>query len=133
MEQQLSGQIQSYKSTVSLLQSEVKTMKLKYAQQKSDDDKKLSDMKYENLSLQARVKQLQSSVNNTPTAEIQSENKDDSGIYEVEKLLDHQQKRDGLYFLVRWKNYTSDYDTWERESNLMCPDILKKYKQKKKI
>lgn len=39
--------------------------------------------------------------------------------YEVEKLVEMRMKRDGSReFLVRWKHWSSLYDTWEPEFNL---------------
>lgn len=29
-----------------------------------------------------------------------------------------------VHFLVRWKNFSAQDDTWECESNLMCPGTL---------
>lgn len=49
---------------------------------------------------------------------------------EVERLIDHKKKKDGMYFLIRWADFTSKDDTWERESNLVCFDLLNEYKQK---
>lgn len=31
------------------------------------------------------------------------------------------------YLLIRWKGYASDSDTWEPESTLNCPDVIKKF------
>ena len=52
--------------------------------------------------------------------------------YEVEKILGHKTKGKGkhkkLFFLVRWKGYESDYDTWEPESNIShSPIRLQQY------
>lgn len=48
--------------------------------------------------------------------------------YEVESLLDHEGKNGEMYYLIHWKNYDSTHDTWERESNLKCAALLKRYK-----
>lgn len=53
-------------------------------------------------------------------------NKDD-GDYEVEDIIDHKFEKKVRHFLVRWKNCSADEDTWEPESSLACPDIVKKY------
>lgn len=49
--------------------------------------------------------------------------------FEVERLLDHKVKNDERYFQIRWKGYDADADTWEPESYLSCPSILKEYKR----
>lgn len=33
-------------------------------------------------------------------------------------------------FLVHWKRWSSDYDTWEPEKNLSCPDLIEKFMKK---
>lgn len=47
--------------------------------------------------------------------------------YEVECLLGHKKVKGVLLFLVRWKGYSSEDDTWERKDNLKCPQILNRY------
>lgn len=53
-------------------------------------------------------------------------NNDDAD-FEVEDILDHKFEMDDRYFLVRWKNFGPEDDTWEPESSLSCPDIVRKY------
>lgn len=53
---------------------------------------------------------------------------DDDEEYEVDKIIDSRNKRDGSReFLVHWKRWSSDYDTWEPEEHLSCPDIIAKF------
>lgn len=47
--------------------------------------------------------------------------------YEVDHILDHKLRKNERIFLIRWKGYDSDDDTWESESRLQCPLVLKKY------
>lgn len=48
--------------------------------------------------------------------------------YEVEKIVQMRYKRDGgREFLVHWKRWSKDYDTWEPEENLSCPDLIEKF------
>lgn len=49
--------------------------------------------------------------------------------YEVEDIVDHKIDRKKVMFLVRWKNYGADEDTWEPESSLSCPEIIAKYRE----
>ncbi|CAO1432564.1 unnamed protein product [Diamesa serratosioi] len=52
----------------------------------------------------------------------------DSDDYEVDKLVEVRKKRDGSReFLVRWKKWSSKYDTWEPENNLSCPELIEKF------
>lgn len=50
---------------------------------------------------------------------------DDS--FEVEDILKHKLVKSKRYFLVRWKSYGPEDDSWEPEINLQCPTLLKKY------
>lgn len=54
-------------------------------------------------------------------------NNDGNEDYEVEDIIDHKFEKKVRLFLVRWKNCAPDDDTWEPESSLACPDIVKKY------
>jgi len=47
----------------------------------------------------------------------------------VEKVLAHRKTRTGYQYLVRWKGYTSAYDTWEPARNLTrCKELLNEFK-----
>lgn len=47
--------------------------------------------------------------------------------FEVEDIVAHSVINGILWFRVRWVGYSADEDTWEREDNLNCPQILKRY------
>jgi len=38
--------------------------------------------------------------------------------YEVEEILDRQERRDKMRYLVKWKGYTAEENTWEGLENL---------------
>jgi hypothetical protein len=54
---------------------------------------------------------------------------DDAYEYEVEQVLTHKGNRQGKRkFLVAWKGYPAEHNTWEPESNLTnCPEVLQQY------
>lgn len=49
--------------------------------------------------------------------------------YVVEDIIDHKETDNGLSFLIRWKGYDADGDTWELETDLSCPAIVKRYRR----
>ena len=55
--------------------------------------------------------------------------------YEVEKILDFKlSKNKKKLFLVKWKGYNEEYNSWEPEENLTnAKQILKKFFSKKII
>lgn len=75
--------------------------------------------------LQKQVEALQSELENS---KLKHNNE-----FEVEKLLAHYKRKGEMVYLVRWKNYGKEYDSWEGEDNLKCPKILNAYKKSKKI
>ncbi len=49
--------------------------------------------------------------------------------WEVESIVAHRPAHRSHEYLIRWKGFTSDEDTWEPESHLTnCPNILNAYK-----
>lgn len=90
----------------------------------------ISNLKSENRKLCAVIKQLKSGSANSNANHFGPDNAIDD-LYEVEKLLAHKNKKDGVHYLVRWKNYSAEDDTWQKESDLQCPKILKEYKRTK--
>lgn len=56
---------------------------------------------------------------------------DEKEAFEVEKILDVQFHRDKKReFLIRWKGYSSNLDSWEPEENLNCHDLIDKFMNK---
>lgn len=56
---------------------------------------------------------------------------EEKDVYEVEDILDHKYKKKQRIFLIRWKDFSALHDTWEKESNLKCAQILTKYLKSK--
>ena len=51
--------------------------------------------------------------------------------YEVEEILDSRLKRGKLEYLVKWSDYTDNYNTWEPEANCAnSPDIIADFYKK---
>jgi hypothetical protein len=55
--------------------------------------------------------------------------------YEVDHIVRHKQnKRGQLQFLILWKNYGPEDDSWEPASNLKCAkEILEEYKRRRSL
>lgn len=85
-----------------------------------------SQIKIQNGSAVKSDEQFQLKKSKRPTADNQNDE------FEVERILDDKKVRTGRKFLVRWKGFDADHDLWVHEKNLKCPNILKKYFNKKK-
>lgn len=93
-------------------------------------------LKKENGSLNARMKQIQSSIQmnksltgNKNYADSSEEEED----YEVEQILTHKTSKSGRKFLIRWKEYGPRHDSWVDEKNLNCSKILNAYLKMNKL
>lgn len=88
----------------------------------SEQQKIILNLNREKCTLQAKIKQLMANASAHYTSdEHEIETAEE---FEVEKVLDHKMER---MFFIRWKNYSPQHDSWERESNLNCSKILAKY------
>lgn len=52
--------------------------------------------------------------------------------YVVDKIIDEKMVGRKKYYLVRWKGYGEDDDTWEPKNNLNCPYAMDEYEELKK-
>jgi len=50
--------------------------------------------------------------------------------YEVEEILDKRKHYRKIQYLVKWKGYPLSESSWEPESNINCPELLKEFKSK---
>ncbi|KAI5709175.1 hypothetical protein M8J76_012050 [Diaphorina citri] len=59
------------------------------------------------------------------------ENNGEEEEYEVEKIIHHRKFSNGsVEYLIRWKGYGADDDTWEKEANLASSaQLIKEYKE----
>ncbi|CAH1973682.1 unnamed protein product [Acanthoscelides obtectus] len=60
------------------------------------------------------------------------QDEEDESQYEVEKVLDEKMVKGVRHYLIRWKGYEEESDTWEPENTLNCTDLIKDFKEQKK-
>ncbi|KAL6736649.1 hypothetical protein Aduo_006971 [Ancylostoma duodenale] len=54
-------------------------------------------------------------------------------VYEVEKILDHDETTDGLFYLVHWKGFGEEDDSWEPAENLaFATKAINEYEARRK-
>ncbi|RZC42410.1 Chromo domain containing protein, partial [Asbolus verrucosus] len=51
---------------------------------------------------------------------------------EVEQVLDEKNIQGVRHYLIRWKGYEPESDTWEPESTLNCSELITEFKAKQK-
>uniref|UniRef100_A0A1B6KYB4 Chromo domain-containing protein n=2 Tax=Graphocephala atropunctata TaxID=36148 RepID=A0A1B6KYB4_9HEMI len=65
------------------------------------------------------------------TVDSDDESETDGIYYEVDRIKEVYFRKDGSReFLVSWKGYKSNDDTWEPEAHLDCEDLIKKFMEK---
>lgn len=130
----LNQEIAKISSDLKIYESEITKLKKKYSEEKANDKKIIDKLVFEKNQLTARVKQLQTCTLFNDTQNDEQKHDEDVGaknVYEVDKLIADEMVGKICYYLVRWKGYGRDDDTWEKEKNLSCPTILEAYKKQK--
>lgn len=118
----------SFSEEIKKLKSEISNTKNALLKSEKCSEKIISDLKRENQTLKARINQYKTGLTQQKTVEndmshIQNEDQE----YEVESILDHKSTKGGRQYLIRWKGFDSTEDSWQKESDLSCPKLLRLY------
>lgn len=128
----LKQEIEKKNSHLKLSESEMAKLKKKCEEEKTNDKKFIDKLILEKKQLTARVKQLQACSSSNETHDDERAQSDGvNAVYEVDRLIADEKVGKVRYYLVRWKGFGRDDDTWEKETNLSCPKILEEYKKLK--
>ncbi|TDG39490.1 hypothetical protein AWZ03_014088 [Drosophila navojoa] len=71
--------------------------------------------------------------NNDDNANVDNDDGDGENVdreFEVEAIVGHKSKNGESFFLVRWKGYGKEDDSWEPEAELNCDDLIEEYHKK---
>lgn len=123
----LEQKLVSSNDKIKQLESNFVLMNGEYAENMNEYKQKLTDITQQNQKLNACYKQLQTSMARTEKTTDKSAN-----IFDVEKIIGDKKMGNVQYYKVRWEGYGEEDDTWERETNLFCTDILEEYLKNKK-
>lgn len=118
--------------TIEKLRQEVNNLKRDAEQEKDKNEKIIAELRNENQCLLNRIEQFVRDDAHHNTKEIKKMNSDKiSNTYEVEKILDDKVERKRKYYMVRWKGYGKESDTWEPKTNLSCARLIIDYEKSK--
>ncbi|WKX89579.1 hypothetical protein Q1695_008888 [Nippostrongylus brasiliensis] len=48
-------------------------------------------------------------------------------VYEVECIVGHRERRNGMEYKVRWRGWSPQFDEWLPYTKMDCPDVIKAY------
>ncbi|XP_031621913.1 uncharacterized protein LOC116339963 [Contarinia nasturtii] len=111
------------------LQSKLSAAEIEIREMKTINEKTISDLKREQRLLVARTKQYQTGMGMHQSTSLIENHKPetDNREYEVDAIIKHRDRKGGRQYLIRWKGYGSEEDSWEKEGNMSCPKVLKEY------
>ncbi|KAK4876830.1 hypothetical protein RN001_009336 [Aquatica leii] len=105
---------------------------------KSDDESSLTEIEPKKRKSEKRKtsspkksKKSESTEKDEKEVEQETSEEENDTQYEVEEVIDEKMVKGVRHYLIRWKGYDQDGDTWEPESTLDCPELIKKFKEQK--
>lgn len=64
--------------------------------------------------------------------EVEEKGEEDEGGYEVERIVDKRKYKGKVEYLIKWKGYSNEENTWEPIANLQCQELINEYNAKEK-
>ncbi|EGC40361.1 hypothetical protein DICPUDRAFT_24140, partial [Dictyostelium purpureum] len=52
---------------------------------------------------------------------------DEKGDFEVEKVIDKLEMNGIIHYVIKWKNYSEQFNEAIPESDCNCPELIKEY------
>ncbi|KAK0173017.1 hypothetical protein PV328_006272 [Microctonus aethiopoides] len=91
---------------------------------KDIDESELINQENGNAGKNADEKRRKKEAKKATTSHADDEEEGSDVEYEVERIVSHRYIKGRRQFLIRWKGYDEDADTWEDESELNCSKLI---------
>merc|ERR1712150_225631 len=104
----------------------IKKEKIRIKQEKlaSDDHRMISEL-ISKRKQRTNDQQPDKNTDNTKTNKDSKKNTEVEEEYEVQKIVDKRTKKGGkIEYLIKWKDWGNDANTWEPKENLQCHDLM---------
>ncbi|CAF4726041.1 unnamed protein product, partial [Rotaria sp. Silwood1] len=69
-------------------------------------------------------------MNNSETDKQQIVGADEGEEFVVERIVSHRFRNGRKEYLLQWKGYSEEENTWEPQQNLDCPDLIEQYENR---
>lgn len=110
------------------LEEELKTER----QNNIENQKTIATLQNEVEELRLKLIEFKSKSQQQPNDAINKSNAKTKNEFEVEAIIADKMIKRKKHYLVRWKGYDENHDSWQPKQNLNCPDILDKYEKCKR-
>ncbi|ORX79111.1 chromo-domain-containing protein [Basidiobolus meristosporus CBS 931.73] len=77
------------------------------------------------------VEEEEEAIEENSEEEEEEEEEAKAEVYVVEKVVNHRKRKGKTQYLLKWKGYPEEENTWEDEENLFCHELIEKYLKSK--